>query len=220
MPDPSTYLAFLGAVLTYQLSGVGPDMTLVISHGISQGRRIAIATAFGCVAAGIIQIPALAMGFAAVVNSSPMLYGTMQIAGAAYLFYLGLRLILADSGRTTSNTQQNDPAISLIGAFRQGMICNLTNPTALSFMLAILPQFVQPSAGTPAWQFVILGSTMKLTGLFILVATATASGSFSSYLSRNRRFRLWQQRISGCLMIAFGIKLLFSFGAPSFSGRE
>src|SRR4051794_7514611 len=67
MPDLATYLAFLAAVLAYQLAGPGPDMLLVMSRGIGQGWRAALATALGCVAAGFIQIPLLAMGVASLV---------------------------------------------------------------------------------------------------------------------------------------------------------
>ncbi|MCA1369612.1 LysE family translocator [Bradyrhizobium sp. BRP14] len=214
MPELTTYAAFLGAVLAYQLSGVGPDMMLVISRGIGQGRHAALATAFGCVAAGVIQIPLLAMGLAAVVVSSPLLYKAMQWIGAVYLIYVGIRFLAADQ-ETVRDVQGYAASTSLAGPFRQGMICNLTNPAALSFMLAILPQFVQPSAGSPALQFFILGGTMKLSGLLVLSAVALTSGAFSGWLSRNTSFVLWQQRVAGSIMIALGIRLLLSPAAPS-----
>ncbi|WP_437409383.1 LysE family translocator [Sinorhizobium meliloti] len=213
MPDPSTYTAFLGAVLAYQLSGVGPDMMLVISRGIGQGRQAALAAALGCVAAGIIQIPLLAMGLATVVLSSPPLYKAMQLIGAAYLIYVGFRFLAAGE---TGKEQDYLASASLVGAFRQGMICNLTNPAALSFMLAILPQFVHPSAGSPALQFAIMAGTMKATGLLILGTAALASGAFSGWLARNRPIMVWQQRIAGTIMVALGIRLLFPVAVPSF----
>lgn len=215
MPDPSTYAAFLGAVLAYQLSCVGPDMMLVISRGIGQGRQAALAAALGCVAAGLVQIPLLAMGLATVILSSPLLYKALQLIGAAYLIYVGIRFLAAGD---TGKNQDCVASASLFGAFRQGMICNLTNPAALSFMLAILPQFVHPSAGSPALQFVILGGSMKATGLLILGAVALTSGAFSSWLARNRPIMVWQQRIAGTIMIALGIRLLLP-GDASISGR-
>ncbi|XEN33975.1 threonine/homoserine/homoserine lactone efflux protein (plasmid) [Ensifer sp. WSM1721] len=214
MPELTTYAAFLSAVLAYQLSGVGPDMMLVISRGIGEGRHAALATAFGCVAAGVVQIPLLAMGLATVVVSSPLLYKAMQWVGAAYLIYVGIRFLVARR-ETVRNVQDYAASTSLVGPFRQGMICNLTNPAALSFMLAILPQFVQPSAGSPALQFFILGGTMKFSGLLVLSAVALTSGAFSGWLSRNTSFVLWQQRVAGSIMIALGIRLLLSPAAPS-----
>ncbi|OHV82008.1 LysE family translocator [Rhizobium sp. LCM 4573] len=215
MPDPATYAAFLGAVLAYQLSGVGPDMMLVISRGIGQGRKAALATAFGCVAAGAIQIPLLAMGLATVIMSSPPLYKAMQVIGAAYLIYLGIRFLTAGGETAVGDMRDRAGPPSLAGSFRQGVICNLTNPTALSFMLAVLPQFVHPSAGSAALQFFVLGATMKLTGLLILGAVALTSGAFKHWMSRNRSFMVWQQRIAGSIMIAFGVRLLLSPASPS-----
>ncbi|WP_245269702.1 LysE family translocator [Ensifer sp. WSM1721] len=189
-------------------------MMLVISRGIGEGRHAALATAFGCVAAGVVQIPLLAMGLATVVVSSPLLYKAMQWVGAAYLIYVGIRFLVARR-ETVRNVQDYAASTSLVGPFRQGMICNLTNPAALSFMLAILPQFVQPSAGSPALQFFILGGTMKFSGLLVLSAVALTSGAFSGWLSRNTSFVLWQQRVAGSIMIALGIRLLLSPAAPS-----
>ena len=215
MPDPATYAAFLGAVLAYQLSGVGPDMMLVISRGIGQGRKAALATAFGCVAAGAIQIPLLAMGLATVIMSSPPLYKAMQLIGAAYLIYLGIRFLAAGGETAAGDMQDRVGPPSLAGSFRQGGICNLTNPTALSFMLAVLPQVVHPSAGSGALQFFVLGATMKLTGLLILGTVALTSGAFKDWMSRNTSFVVWQQRIAGGIMIAFGVRLLLSPASPS-----
>ncbi|HEV2900799.1 MAG TPA: hypothetical protein VGX71_23745 [Pseudaminobacter sp.] len=69
---------------------------------------------------------------------------------------------------------------SLTGAFRQGVICNLTDPTVLAFML--LPQFVHLSSGPAAMQFLILGATMKLSGLVMLGSVALASGAVGGWL--------------------------------------
>ncbi|MEZ2126262.1 MULTISPECIES: LysE family translocator [unclassified Sinorhizobium] len=215
MPDPTTYIAFLGAVLAYQLSGIGPDMMLVISRGISQGRPAALSTACGCVAAGVIQIPLLAAGLATVVVSSPLLYKAMQAIGAVYLIYVGMRFLFADGETRSGTAQSHARSGSLVGPFKHGMICNLTNPAVLSFMLAVLPQFVQPSVGSPALQFFILGCTMKLTGLLILGAVALTSGTFSGFLSRNKSFLVWQQRVAGSIMLALGIRLLLLVAVPA-----
>jgi threonine/homoserine/homoserine lactone efflux protein len=210
MPDPATYAAFLAAVLAYQLSGIGPDVMLVISRGIAQGWRAALATAIGCVAAGFIQIPLLAIGLASLVTSSPALYAMLQFLGAGYLIYIGLKFLLAGKKGPGPAGMERESGAGLAGAFRQGMICNLTNPTALAFMLAILPQFVHPSSGLAATQFLILGATMKLTGLVVLGSVAFASGAIGGWLARNRSFLLWQQRFAGAVMIGLGVQMLLS----------
>lgn len=210
MPELTTYLAFLAAVLAYQLSGPGPDMLLVMSRGVGQGWRVALSTALGCVAAGVIQIPLLALGLASLVASSPVAYEMLRWAGAGYLIYLGIRLLLS---RRKIASVQKTPATSHGGwgsAFRQGMVCNLTNPTVLTFMLAILPQFVDPSSGPAFIQLLVLGATMKGTGLLTLGSVALASGAVGHWLSRHSGFMVWQERFAGAVMIALGLRLLFA----------
>jgi threonine/homoserine/homoserine lactone efflux protein len=179
MPDLTTYLAFLVAVLAYQLSGPGPDMLLVMSRGFGQGRRTALSTAFGCVAAGLIQVPLLALGLASLVASSPVTNGMLRWAGAAYLFYVGLTLLLSQRTAAYGGIDNSPPCVSMGMAFRQGMVCNLTNPTVLAFMLAILPQFAHSSAGSVVAQILILGATMKAVKTIVELA------------------RVWEERATG-----------------------
>lgn len=208
MPDPATYLAFLAAVLAYQLAGPGPDMVVVMSRGVAEGKGAALATAFGCVGAGIVQVPLLALGLASLVASSPLAFELLRWAGAAYLLYLGLRLLL-----TRRNESRGDAPPRTTGhgrAFCQGFITNLTNPATLAFMLAILPQFTEPAAG-PAWrQFVILGATMKATGTLTLGAVALLSGGIGGWLSRRPALVAWQERAAGATLVALGLYLLLA----------
>ncbi len=211
MPDLATYLAFLAAVLAYQLSGPGPDMLLVMSRGVGQGWRVALSTALGCVSAGVIQIPLLALGLASLVASSPVAYEILRWAGAGYLIYLGVGLLLPrrNAARVKSVVGPTHD-LTWGAAFRQGMVCNLTNPTALTFMLAILPQFVDPSSGPAGVQLLVLGATMKGTGLLTLGSVALASGAVGGWLSRHSGFLVWQERFAGLVMIALGLRLLFA----------
>ena len=212
MPDVATYLAFLASVLVYQLSGPGPDMLLVMSRGIRQGWRAGLAAASGCVAAGVIQIPLLVLGLASLIAASPIAYEVLRWTGAGYLFYLGLRLIFSAHGEGSGSVGPAGGAVTRSSAFRQGMVCNLTNPTALAFMLAILPQFTDPARGAVAPQLLVLGATMKATGMLTLGSVALASGAAGGWLARHPMLILWQERFAGLVMIAFAIRVLVAGG--------
>lgn len=212
MPDLSTYLAFIGVLLAYQLGGVGPDMLLVISRGVAHGRRAAVTTALGCVAAGIVQVPLLAFGLAALFTSSTIAYEVLRWLGAAYLVYLGLRLLSARRGEKRESTRQPVRLAPWAG-FWQGMITNLTNPATLMFMLAVIPQFAHPSAGPITLQLVVLGATMKGTGVVVLGCVAVVSGTAGGWLARRPNFLLWQERFAGSVLIALGVHLLFAGSA-------
>ena len=103
-------------------------------------------------------------------------------------------------------------------AFRQGVVCNLTNPTTILFMLAVLPQFVDEAVGSAALQFIILGTTMKATGMLLLGSLAIASGSAGDWIARHSGLIACQERFTGTVMIGLGLHLLAAGDARS-SGR-
>jgi threonine/homoserine/homoserine lactone efflux protein len=214
VPDLPTYLASIGVLLAYQLGGVGPDMLLVISRGVARGRRVAVATALGCVAAGIVQVPLLALGLASLFTSSVVAYEVLRWLGAAYLVYLGLSLLLARCGKERPSAAQPSDTAPWAG-FWQGMITNLTNPATLVFMLAVLPQFAHPSAGSVTLQLLVLGATMKGTGVVVLGSVALLSGTAGGWLARRPGFLVWQERLAGSVLIALGVHLLFADSARS-----
>ena len=204
MPELATYLAFVAAVLAMQ-AVPGPDTLLVVSRGVGQGRTVAIATALGAVGAGVVQLPLLAAGVAALVRSSPLAFEALRYLGAGYLIYLGLRLILR---RRRGDAALSPARATPRSAFLEGMISNLTNPNVLVFMLAFLPQFVDPARGSVAVQLLVLGATQKLCGLVVLAATAFAAGTVGDWIARRPGLILWQERLAGAVMIGLGVRLL------------
>jgi threonine/homoserine/homoserine lactone efflux protein len=212
MPEQDAYIAFLGALLAYQLAGPGPDMILVITRGVAQGRRTALATAVGCVSAGFIQIPLLAFGLASIINASPLAHEILRWTGAAYLVFIGVRLLISSRRSWAAEDPLVDRA-SLGAALRQGLISNLTNPQTLAFMLALLPQFVTPGAGSVT-QLVVLGLTMKGVGLLVLGSVALAAGSVGGWISRRPRLMAWQGGFAGVAMIGLACYMAFGNGTP------
>jgi threonine/homoserine/homoserine lactone efflux protein len=94
MPDLGTFLTFYAAVLAIQLTP-GPDMVLVVGRGIGQGRRVALFSAVGMtLVAGIVQLLMLAFGIASLLAASPLAFEILRWAGAAYLIWLGVRLLV------------------------------------------------------------------------------------------------------------------------------
>lgn len=211
MPETSTYAAFLAAVLAMQMLP-GPETMLVVSRGIGQGRRVAVWTVFGMtVAAGAVQLPLLAGGIASVIRSSPVAFEILRWAGGAYLVWLGVKLLLS-RGRSAAGAGAGAPSVSAAAAMREGLVANLTNPQPMMFMLALLPQFVDPARGSVTLQLLLLGATQKATGFLVLGATALASGTVGGWIARRPGLRLWQERFAGTVMIALGLRLLIGGG--------
>jgi threonine/homoserine/homoserine lactone efflux protein len=204
MPDLATYLAFVAAVLAMQTTP-GPDMMLVLGRGIGQGRRIAAATVLGFMLAGLVQLPLLALGVAALVQSSPLAFALLRWAGALYLIWLGAGLLLR---RPAAPAAAAAPRTTLWRAARDGMVSNLANPKVLVFMLAFLPQFVDPARGPVELQLLLLGATQKGCGFVVQGTVALASGALGARLARRPGWRRWQERGAGLVMLALGVRLV------------
>lgn len=208
MPDLSTLLAFGAAVLVMQLTP-GPDMMLILGRGVGQGRRVALCTVTGMtLLAGMVQLPLLVLGLAALLRASPLAFAILKWAGAAYLVWLGLRLILLsfDARLETADVRR----ARAWAAMREGMVNTLVNPKPLLFMFTLLPQFVDVAQG-PAWrQLLVLGTLQKLSGAIVLGTVALTSGAVGNWLARRPGWLAWQQRFTGAVMIGLGLRLFFA----------
>jgi threonine/homoserine/homoserine lactone efflux protein len=214
MPELSTYLAFLAAVLIMQVTP-GPDMALVIGRGVGQGRRVAFCTVLGFMAAGLIQVPLLVLGIASLLYTHPLAFGLMRWFGAAYLIWLGLKLLWSVQ-HGSGLGQFGSGGRTSLGTVREGLINNLTNPKPLLFMFAFLPQFVSPNTGSVALQLLVLGLTQKASGLVVQGSVALASGAVGAWLARRPGFLAWQKRFTGLVMVGLGLRMLFAAdGRPS-----
>ena len=217
MPTAGTFLAFLAALTLLELSP-GPDMMLVIARGVGQGRRTALFTVAGMVfVAGIVQVSMLVLGLATLVGAYPMALDVLRWSGAAYLAWLGVRL-LASSASGPVGAGRLAP-ISDWKAVQQGAVNSLTNPKSLLFMFAFLPQFVDPAQG-PLWlQLLVLGTIQKLAGVLSLGGVAYASGAAGQWLHRYPGLIAWQERFTGVVMVALGVRLFLAGGGASVQAR-
>jgi threonine/homoserine/homoserine lactone efflux protein len=185
-------------------------MLLVIGRGVGQGRRTAFMSAVGMtLVSGSVQLLLLALGIASLVQASPFAFELLRWLGAAYLIWLGCRLLVG-SGRQRRRVAVAR-SISDAAALREGTINNLTNPKALAFLFAFLPQFVDPANGWPvAMQLLLLGIVTKLSNLAILSAVAFGAGTFGRWLARRPALIAWQERFAGAVMVGLGLRLALS----------
>ncbi|WP_244621820.1 LysE family translocator [Neomesorhizobium albiziae] len=207
--NPTMWMAFLGTVALMQLPP-GPDSMLVMARGVGQGRRVALFTVLGMtVGAGMIQLPLLTLGISSLVKASPFAFKLLQWAGAGHLIWLGLKLVLFSS--VSSGPSQHETA-GPFAAAREGMIANLVNPWPITFMVAFLPQFVDPAAGSVTLQMLLLGANRKMTGVVVLGTYAIGSGAIGTWMMRRPSFMLWRQRVAGCFIIGLGIRMAITGG--------
>jgi RhtB (resistance to homoserine/threonine) family protein len=205
--DGST-LAFAGIAALLVITP-GADMALVAKNGLAQGRRAALATAFGVNLGGVIWTLAAALGVAAFVRSSATAFNTLRVAGAIYLFYLGLQAIWGSRHRGERQEPMDLPyARTRPGgraAFRQGVVSNLLNPKIAVFYTSLIPQFVAPGQSIFT-RSLLLGGLMNLMAIIWLSSYACLVARASAVL-RRPRIRRWLDRLTGAVLIAFGLRL-------------
>ncbi|MEV7967328.1 LysE family translocator [Sphaerisporangium sp. NPDC088356] len=204
MISPSTLLIFSLASIALVVVP-GPNNLYITARGISQGRAAAVASAVGVETGTLVHIAAAAAGLSYLIARSAAAFAVVKWAGAAYLVYLGIRTLT--SGReATARTATGQP---LHRIFLEGVVVNVLNPKVILFFLAFLPQFVDPAAGSPALQIVVLGMTLLLLGLASDMVYAVGAGTLSRLL-RGRQKPL--RYFSGCVYLGLGVATALAGG--------
>jgi threonine/homoserine/homoserine lactone efflux protein len=202
MLEKAAFLTFLVAAFALNLVP-GPDMLYVIGRSVGQGRKAGIVSSLGVFVGCWVHILAAAFGIAALLRSSPMAFSVVRYAGAAYLIYLGIRMLW----QKTDLASQQLKAESLISTFRQGAITNVLNPKVAIFFLAFLPQFIDAHRGSVAIQIVVLGLIFNVGGTLVNLAVAYAGGILGELLRRNQAIARLQRRFTGLIFVGLGLRL-------------
>ncbi len=180
-------------------------MLYVISRSLAQGRLAGVCSALG-VSIGILVHTALAaLGVSAILLASEGLFLALKLAGAAYLVYLGIRLVLSrDAGSFAPGGGAPLPVRTLVW---QGILSNVTNPKIVLFFFAFLPQFVDPAGGNATRELVALGVLYAAMALPIKSAVALAAGALSERVLRRPAALAWMNRASGAVLVGLGLRL-------------
>lgn len=189
----------------------GPSVLFVIGRSIALGRRAGVLSVVGNTLGTVPAIIAVAFGVGAIVASSVVAFTVMKIVGGLYLVWLGIQAI---RHRHDGMRAASPAAASLWSLLRQGFIVGLTNPKTLAFFVAVLPQFVDPSAG-PAWaQLLLLGLTFQTLALACDSVWALAAGTARTWFARSSRRTATLAGTGGVMMIGLGGALTLT-GAKS-----
>ena len=154
----------------------------------------------------------MALGLAAVVATSPMLFTVLKLCGAAYLAYLAWGAWHAPvSVEESARAQEQRDVLTLrsaMGWVGRGVVMNLTNPKVLIFFLAFLPQFADPARGSVPVQIMVLGSVFMAAAWLVFGSIACFSGLFGQILQRSVRAQRWLNRIAATVFGALALRLV------------
>lgn len=183
----------------------GPSVLFVIGRTLALGRRGGLLSVAGNAAGELVQIAAVALGVGVVLAQSLLLFSVVKFAGAAYLVYLGIQAI-RHRGNGTAGASSAGPS-STARVLREGFIVGATNPKSIVFFVAVLPQFVDYSAGAIPVQLGTLGVVFLLIALVSDSTWSLAAGTARHWFARSPRRIAALSTTGGVMMIGLGSTL-------------
>ncbi|WP_327087219.1 LysE family translocator [Nonomuraea sp. NBC_01738] len=198
----STLAVFTVAALALVLIP-GPNHLYITARGLAQGRAAGLASAFGVETGTLLHIAAAAAGLSYLITQSAALFGLVKWAGVAYLVFLGIRALTSKESPET----KAPPKQPLSKVFLEGVLVNVLNPKVTLFFLALLPQFVDQHAGSPALQIMVLGGTLLVLGVLSDMIYAFAAGALGTRLAGAARPMRY---VSGAVYLGLGVVMAFT----------
>ena len=202
--DAERFLWFAFASLMLNLTP-GADMLYVATRSTGLGRKAGIVSALGIMGGCMVHIFAAVIGLSALIMSSVYAFTIIKWLGAVYLVWLGLKSMFSRASSFLVQQTVTDTRYSRL--FWQGVVTNVLNPKVALFFLAFLPQFIDPSKGSTAWQILMLGTWFNFSGTVVNIIVAIVFGRMGSWLSRSPWFTRWQGRLTGLVLVSLGLKL-------------
>jgi threonine/homoserine/homoserine lactone efflux protein len=220
MLDSGRLFIFLTAALLLAIAP-GPGMLYVLARSLAGGKREGVLSAFGTFLGGMVHVFAAALGISLILAKSAAAFAAVKYLGAAYLCFLGVRMILdaynegprkEDARKENSGgseTASNGPAHAR-NPLWQGVATEVLNPKTALFFLSFIPQFVNRGSGHVFLQFIALGSisvAMNTTADLLVIALA---GPLGNKIRSSATFRRRQRTVTGAIMIGLGTYLATS----------
>lgn len=201
------WMTFLSAAVLLNLSP-GPDIAFILGQTLRNGRRQGLAAMFGIWTGAGLHVVMAAAGLSAILATSALAFSIVKWLGAAYLIWLGIRMLLSRGDSFVSNENPNNQSNHSV--YWQGVLVSALNPKVAIFFLAFLPQFVVEGAGSNGAQLFLHGSLIIAVAAFIEPPLVIAGSRLGLFLKKNRQAGLWMGRGLGALFIALGARLAAS----------
>ena len=186
----------------------GQDTLYIVGRTVSQGRRAGVLSVLGISSGCVVHTIAAAYGLAAILATSANAYAVIKFAGAAYLAYLGVRMMLSRPvAGDAPSTFGRDSAWSI---YRAGLVSNVLNPKVALFFLAFLPQFVTPNAESRVLAFLFLGAVFVFNGTLWCFFLVWAASAVKERLRGMPSSGLLLKRAVGAMFVGLGVRLAVS----------
>ena len=197
---------------TFLLAGIllnltpGSDTIFILTKSISQGRKAGIVSALGIGTGSVVHTILAAFGLSLIISKSILLFNIIKFAGAAYLIYIGYKM-LTDKSPIKTDGAILKSSVNYLKIYRDAIFTNILNPKVALFYIAFLPQFIDPTLQNTILPFLTLGTTFIATGTAWCLILATFASAIFSKLKRNKKVSTYINKICELTMIALGIKV-------------
>ncbi|MDR6292274.1 threonine/homoserine/homoserine lactone efflux protein [Inquilinus ginsengisoli] len=207
MPSLAHLLPFLLATVLIAIIP-GPAILYTVAQTLARGRAAGFRAATGIAVGDLVHVAAAAAGLSAVFRWSPTLFLAVKIFGAAYLVWLGVRMVRS---RHAADALPQVAQKTARRAFAESVTVELLNPKTALFFIAFLPQFVDPAAGLPVWaQFLVLGLIVNAVFFAADVVTLLCIDQAMARLRRSARVARWLRVGSGSALVGLGAHMALS----------
>jgi RhtB (resistance to homoserine/threonine) family protein len=208
MPDLQHLLVFIAAGWLLNLTP-GPDVLYIVTNSLRSGAKAGVVAGLGITAGCFVHVFAAALGVSALLATSATAFTVLKWIGAAYLLYVGVKLLVAKAAPATADLRSLAKAgapMTLRAIFLGGFWTNVLNPKVAIFFLAFVPQFIAPGTPDTALVFLALGVIFNINSIPVNSGWALAA----AWMARRdavQRGMHWLDRAAGAMFIAFGIRL-------------
>ena len=206
MIDPTALIVFIPAALALNLTP-GSDMMFCLGQGVKSGPYAGVAASLGVATGGMVHSLLAAFGLAALLAAYPFAFELVRWAGVAYLTWLAIE---AFRNITLAKPPTDIKRAGVYLAWRNGTLVNLFNPKIAIFMLAFVPQFVDPSRGSTIIQFLIFGTILNIGGTVINAFVGGFAGSIGGVLTANRMVANVTRYVSASIFLGLAANLAFT----------
>lgn len=205
-----TQLALFSAASLVLIFTPGPDIIYVMTRGIGQGRKSALAAAAGFAVGNFVHTFFAVAGLSALLMSSATAFQLVKYAGALYLAWLGIRMIRSSASLSPDATA---PPLLPWTIFRQSILANMLNPKVAVFFLAFFPQFVDPAQGGVALQMLVLGTLFVILTMLGFGLVGLCAGAIGGWLQRKPSVGSRVGTVAGSILILLGLRLAWPEGS-------
>jgi threonine/homoserine/homoserine lactone efflux protein len=188
----------------------GQDTLYIVTRSVAQGRRAGLWSVLGISTGSVVHTLAAAFGLSAILATSASAFTVVKFAGAAYLVFLGAKMLLERPSAASPGAEPGLPHESSWTIYRAAVLTNVLNPKVALFFLAFLPQFVAPDAPSRVSSFLFLGAVFVFNGTLWCLVLVIGASALSGRLRRNASGARRLRQATGAVFVGLGARLALS----------